>query len=93
MVKNNRSTGVDAVLTDDILSFEPTKEFKCIKLIHSTAIAVAPLDKAFNPVKNVAKFSQFDHDLSDQYSHDEAGPKYLCMIPLHQNRRASLLDI
>jgi hypothetical protein len=93
MVKNNRCTGVDCVLSDDFLSFDPTKRFKCFRLIHSTAISVAPLDKDFHPVKSVQNFSKFDHDLKEYYSDDGLRPKYLCMIPLHPNRRAFLLDI
>ncbi len=93
MVKNNRSTGVDAVHTDDFVSFNPKKRFKCFRLIHSTAISVAPLDNALLPVKNSNTFTKFDHDLSELYSKDKAGPKYLCMIPLHPNRRALPLHI
>ena len=93
MVNSNQSTGVDAVLNNDIASFDPTKRFKCIKLIHSTAIAAAPLTATtLKPVKDVAKYSIHDHDLHEQYSQEN--PIFLCMmITLHPNRRALLLDI
>ena len=76
MVKNNRSTGVDGVHTDGILSFTPTKRFKCFRMINSTAIAVTSLDKDSHPVKNFKTYSKHDHDLSAFYSHGELGPEY-----------------
>jgi hypothetical protein len=76
MVKNNRSTGVDDVHTDGILSFTPTKRFKCLRMINSTAIAVAFLDKDSHLVKNFKTYSKHDHDLSAFYSHGELGPEY-----------------
>ena len=75
------------------LILDPTKRFKCFRLIHSTAISVAPLDKDYHPVKSFQKLSKFDHDLKEYYSDDGLGPKYFCMISLHPNRRALLLDI
>ena len=87
-----KSTGDDAVLVDDFLSFDPNKPFKFFPLIHSTAIAVAPLDSELKAVKAEAKFSKFDFDLKDCYSSNGV-PVCLCLIPLHPKRRDLKLSI